>query len=82
MKGLKDSGLKVKKRLTCAFLQKGPPPIEILINNIFVKSMQIVNDFGVEFDCKMNWAKPIAKQIHKANKALHAIQLIEKNFAP
>ena len=32
------------------------------------------------FDSKLNWAKHIAIQINKANRALHAIKLIRKYF--
>ena len=41
-----------------------------------------INVLGVIFDCKLNWASHISKQINKANKALHTIKLIRKFFKP
>ena len=40
-----------------------------------------MNALGVVFDSKLNWAKHIANQINKANRALHAIKLIRRYFS-
>ena len=40
-----------------------------------------MNVLGVIFDNKLNWAKHVANQISKANRALHAIKLIRKYFS-
>ena len=39
-----------------------------------------MNVLGVIFDSKLNWAKHVANQINKANRALHAIKMIRKYF--
>ena len=60
----KDSGLKVNKKTElCLFYRKDTPPIELIINNISVKSLLRMNVLGVEFDSKLNWSKHISKQI-------------------
>ena len=40
-----------------------------------------MNVLRIKFDSKCTWSGHIAKQINKANKALHAIKLIRKYFA-
>ena len=80
---LKDSGLKVNEGKTevCLFYRKDTTPIEIDVNNNLIKSMSHMNVLGVEFDSKLTWTYHIAKQINKANKALHAIKMIKKYFS-
>ena len=39
-----------------------------------------MNVLGVTFDSKLNWAKHVANQIAKSNKAPHAIKMILKFF--
>ena len=39
-----------------------------------------MNVLGVEFDSKLTWSAHISKQISKANKALHEIRMIKKQF--
>ena len=81
-KWLTDSGLKVNETKTeiCIFLPQGYPQVEIVVNNIHVKSKDHINILGVIFDSKLTWANHVAKQSNKANSALHAIKLIRKFF--
>ena len=80
---LSNSGLKVNEQKTeiCLFHRKDTPPIEINLNNNVIISKDSMNVLGVVFDSKLNWAKHIANQINKANKALHAIKLIKRYFS-
>ena len=79
---LRDSGLKVNEQKTelCLFYKRDTPPVEIIINNIPVKSATSMNVLGVSFDSKLTWTKQISNTINKANQALHAIKLIKKYF--
>ena len=61
-------------------LQKRYPPVEIIVNNVSVKSGTTMNVLGVCFDSKLSWAKHVSNTINKANTALHAIRLIKKHF--
>ena len=81
-KWLKESGLKVNESKTelCLFYRKDTPQIEIIVNNVVIKSMKSMNVLGVEFDSKLTWSNHIAKQINKAKSALHAINMIKKYF--
>ena len=80
---LKQSGLKVNESKTeiCLFYKKDTPPVEIILNNVTVKSGTSMNVLGVCFDSKLAWAKHISNAINKANMALHAIKLIKKHFS-
>ena len=71
----------MKKYDICLFHHKDTPPVEIIVNNIIIKSMQNMNVLGVIFDSKLTWSKHISTQVSKANRALHAIRLI-KNTSP
>ena len=79
---LRKSGLKVNESKTelCLFFKRDTPPVEIILNNVSVKSKTSMNVLGVCFDSKLTWSKHIANTIHKANQALHAIRLIKKYF--
>ena len=79
---LKRSGLKVNESKTeiCLFYKKDTPPVEIIVNNVSVKSGTTMNVLGVCFDSKLSWAKHVSNTINKANTALHAIRLIKKHF--
>ena len=81
-KWLKDSGLKVNEEKTelTHFYRKDTPPVMINVNNINIVSKDSINVLGITFDSKLTWAKHIATQINKANKALHAIKMIKKYF--
>ena len=81
-KWLTGSGLKVNEQKTelCLFYRKDTPQIEIIINNVKIKSESVMNVLGVLFDSKLSWSNHVSKQINKANKALHAIKLIRKYF--
>ena len=81
---LKDSGLKVNESKTevCIFYRKDTPQVEMLVNNISVKTKDHINVLGIIFDSKLNWAKHVAKQTNKAYSALHAIKLIQSFFLP
>ena len=76
---LRDSGLKVNEQKTglCLFYKKDTPPVEIIINNVPVKSTTTMNVLGVCFDSKLLWSKHISNAINKANLALHSIKLIK-----
>ena len=39
-----------------------------------------MNVLGVLFDLKLTWANHVTKKINKANKANHAIKMIQKYF--
>ena len=80
---LTQSGLKVNESKTeiCLFYKKDTPPVEIILNNVTVKSGTSMNVLGVCFDSKLTWAKHISNAINKANMALHAIKLIKKHFS-
>ena len=73
---LTDSGLKVNGNKTelCLFYHKDTPPIEIMINNVWIKSNNEMNVSGMMFGLKLTWSVHIPRQINKANKALHAIR--------
>ena len=79
---LTDSGLKVNENKTeiCLFYRKDTPPVNILVNNIVIKSSNQMNVLGVTFDSRLTWSIHISNQINKANKALYAIKLIKKYF--
>ena len=53
---LKDSGLKVNEEKTelCLFYKRDTQPIEIILNNVTVKSLPYMNVLGVCFDSKLN----------------------------
>ena len=82
-KWLKDSTLQASesKIELCLFYRKDTPKVKIIVNNVSVKSMHNMNVLGVEFDCKLTWSKHMSKQINKANKALHAINMIKILFS-
>ena len=82
-KWLTNSGLKVNESKTeiCLFYRKDTPQIEINLNNNTITSKDSMNVLGITFDSKLNWAKNVANQISKANRALHAIKLIRKYFS-
>ena len=79
---LRKSGLKVNeaKMELCIFYKKDTTPIEIVLNNISVKSDTSMNVLGVCLDSKLTWSKHVANSISKANQALYAIKLIKKYF--
>ena len=52
----------------------------MVLNNNMLRSTNTMNALGVIFDSKLNWAKYVANQINKANRALHAIKMIRKYF--
>ena len=81
-KWLKDSGLSVNESKTelCAFHRKHPTNIEIILNDVTVKSKQTMNVLGVLFDSTLSWTHQISQTITKAKKALHAIKLIKNHF--
>ena len=72
---------KWKQNGTCLFYRKDNPPIEIIINNVMVNSMKSMNVPGVQYDSKLNWSVHISKQINKANRALHADNMIKNYFS-
>jgi hypothetical protein len=82
-KWLANSGLKVNETKTevCLFSRKDTALVEINLNNNIITSKDSMNVLGVIFDNKLNWAKHVADQISKANRALHAIKLIRKYFS-
>ena len=82
IKWLTDSGLKVNEQKTelCLFYRKDTPPIVIRINDAEINSTNSMNVLGITFDSKLTWAKHVAKQVAKSNKALQAIKMIRKFF--
>ena len=81
-KWLKDSGLSVNENKTevCVFYHRPTTNIEIVLNNVSVKSQNCMNVLGVIFDSTLNWSSHISQTITKSKKALHAIRLIKKYF--
>lgn len=81
-KWLKKSGLKVNENKTelCLFYRKDHLPINIVFNNVTVKSQKTINVLGVIFDSKLQWSNQVCNVIKKAKKAQHAIMLIKKYF--
>ena len=79
---LTDSGLKVNDSKTelCKFHKNDTTQVEIVLNNVIIKSKNTMNVLGVEFDSKLNWNPHINKAILKSNKSLYAIKLIRKYF--
>ena len=79
---LKDYGLKANEEKTelCLFYKKDTHPVEIILNNVTIKSIPFMDVLGVCFDSKLTWSMHVANTINKANKALHAIRLIKKYF--
>ena len=82
IKWLTDSGMKVNDNKTelCKFHKTDITPVEIVLNNVTIKSQNSMNVLGVEFDSKLNWTPHVNKTIIKANKTLYAIKLIRKYF--
>ena len=81
-KWLKDSGLSVNERKTeaCAFYHKHTPNVEIVLNDVTIKSEKTMNVLGVLFDSTLSWSSHISQTITKSKRALHAIKLIRKYF--
>ena len=69
-----------KKTELCHFYRKDTSQIEIIVNNVAIKSTTEMNVLGVLLDSKLTWANHVSKQVNKANKALHANKLIWKYF--
>ena len=55
---LKESGLKVNEEKTelCLFYKKDTHPVEIIFNNVIVKSIPYMNVLGVCFESKLTWS--------------------------
>ena len=81
-KWLRKSGLKVNDSKTevCLFYRKDHLPIDIMFNNVTVKSKKSINVLGVTFDSKMQWSDQVCNAIKKAKKAQHAIMLLKNYF--
>ena len=68
------------KTEVCAFYRKHTPNIEIVLNNVAIKSNNTMNVLGVVFDSTLNWSQQVSQTKTKSKKALHAIKLIRKHF--
>ena len=81
-KWLKDSGLSVNKSKTEVFVfyHKCTPNIEIIQNDVTVKSKNTMNVLGVMFDSTLSWTQQVSQTITKSKIAFHAIKLIRKYF--
>ena len=81
-KWLRQSGLKVNdgKTEVCLFHRKDHPTINIIFNNVSIKTNNSMNVLGVLFDSKMQWQPQIQNTANKSKRALHAITLIRKYF--
>ena len=64
----------------CEFHHKRTPNIEIVLNNLTVKSKNTLNVLGVMFDSTLSWTQQVSQTISKSKKALHAIKSIRKYF--
>ena len=69
-----------KQNWTLSFLQERHPPVVIRVNDTEISSASSMNVLGITFDSKLTWAKHVAKQVSKSNKALQAIKMISKFF--
>ena len=81
-KWLKESGLKVNEGKTevCLFHIRDQPQIEIVVNNVTIKTRSSMNVLGVQFDSKLQWNTHIQNVKTKLKKALQAIYLIKRYF--
>ena len=81
-KWLKKSGMKVNQEKTelCLFYKNDTAGISLRLHNVLVKSKKEINVLGVMFDSKLQWHCHVSKVIHKANRALNAIKLLNRYF--
>ena len=79
---LVQSGMQVNESKTCLclFYHRDTAPIEIVLNNVKIKSVNKINVLGVIFDQKLQWSDHISHCISKSNKALTAIKFIYMNL--
>ena len=79
---LRDSGLIVNESKTelCLFSRANHIPIDIVINNITIRSKNTINVLGITFDSQLKWDTQVSQTIRKAKSALHGIKLIKKFF--
>ena len=72
--------LNESKTCLCLFYHKDTAPIEIVLNNVKIKSVNKINVLGVIFDQKLQWSEHISHCISKSNRAFTAIKLIKIVF--
>ena len=79
---LRDSGLIVNESKTelCLFYKVNHIPIDIVINNVTIRSKSSINVLGITFDSQLKWDLQVSQSIRKAKRALHGIKLIRKHF--
>ena len=52
--------------------------ITLNVNNKIIRSKNVINVLGVQFDSKLQWSSQVAQTINKSKRALHAIKLVSK----
>ena len=74
-KWLRDSSLKVNEAKTeiCVYYKMDNPLIDIIINNVMIRTEYAMNVPGVLFDSKLQWTATVAQLINKAKKSLHTL---------
>ena len=56
------------KTEVCLFYKRDHPLITLHVNNIVVRSKDLINVLGVMFDCKLQLNKQVAQAINKAKR--------------
>jgi hypothetical protein len=81
-KWLGDSGLIVNETKTelCLFSKSNHIPIDIVFNNVTIRSKNTINILAIMFDSQLKWDIQVSQSIRKAKSALHGIKLIKKYF--
>ena len=81
-KWLKDSGLSVNENKTevCVFYHRPTTNIEIVLNDVSIKSQNCMNVLGVLFDSTLNWSSHISQTITKSKKSPSRNQIDQKIF--
>ena len=81
-KWLGDSGLIVNETKTelCLFSKSNHIPIDIVFNNVTIRSKNTIIVPGIMFDSQLKRDIQVSQSIRKAKSALHGIKLIKKYF--
>ena len=81
-KWLRQSGLVVNKIKTeiCIFYKHECQVFDVRVEDTIVKTKNVMNVLGIQFDTRLNWSGQVAKTIMKAEKALNAIRIIRRYF--
>ena len=74
--------LKINEAKTeaCIFSRADIAAIDISVNGVHVRIINVINVLGVLFDSKLRWEPQVQRTVQKAEKALNAIRLIKNYF--